>query len=129
MYISNILMHIILPFYSRFINWVFPPKMFISTKKQYAPLVSDISAKRPDNRNLPHFTDLTATQAVTNVNIFPPILTVNLQYLSSIIRTVAGFKAHRHEDWVDSNSLTYNMADGRLSLCRNYCLPQVNVHC
>jgi len=103
--------------------------MFTSTKEQYAPLVSDISAKRPDSRNLPNLTDLAATHAVTTVNIFPPIFTLSLQYLSSIIRTVAGFKAHRHEDWVITNSLTYNMADGRLSLCRNYYLPHVNVYC
>ena len=76
----------------------------------------------------PHFTDLMVTHAVTTVNIFPPILTVNPQDMSSIIRIVAGFKACRHDEWVISNSLTYNMADGRLSLCRYY-LPQVNDHC
>jgi hypothetical protein len=32
--------------------------MLISTKKQYAPLASYISATRLDNRSLPHFTDL-----------------------------------------------------------------------
>jgi hypothetical protein len=61
-------------------------------------------------------------------HIFPPILIVNPQYVSLIIRTVADFKAHRHDDWVISNILIYNMADGRLSPCRNYYLPQVNVH-
>jgi hypothetical protein len=83
----------------------FPQDVHLHQEAICTPCLRDFS-QTTRQLNLPHFTDLTATYAVTTVNVFPPILTVNPQHVSSITRTVAGFKACRHDEWVISNSLT-----------------------
>jgi hypothetical protein len=108
-------MHIILPFYSRFISWAFPPRCSFPPKGNMHSLSQTFQSNDQTIESVP-FHRSNGHSCCHYLHTFPPVLTVNPQYVSPKIHTVAGFKARRHYYWGISNSLTYNMADGRLSI-------------